>query len=249
VYHIFEEKERLPVHPDAMSGALLGNAYSDAQIRSALDTKNISYSKCENAEVLTETVSLLITEANVVGWFQGRMEFGPRALGCRSILADARNPEMQKKVNLKIKCRESFRPFAPILLDEDLQRYFEVKQPSPYMLQVHKWKGDWHNNLPENYSELPWKEKLELVRSEFASVAHVDMSGRIQTVSKDSNPLMHQLLTKLKSKTGHGISINTSFNVNNEPIVCSPEDAINGFLNTEMDVLAIGPFIALKKDQ
>jgi carbamoyltransferase len=248
-YHIFEEKERVPVRPDAMSGASLGSEYSDAQIKSALDTKNIPYSKCENAEVLTETVSLLITEANVVGWFQGRMEFGPRALGCRSILADARNPEMQKKVNLKIKFRESFRPFAPILLEEDLQRYFEVKQPSPYMLQVHKWKDDWHNNLPENYSGLPWKEKLGLVRSEFASVAHVDMSGRIQTVSKDSNPLMHQLLTKLKAKTGHGISINTSFNVNNEPIVCSPEDAINGFLNTEMDVLAIGPYIALKKDQ
>ena len=248
-YHIFEEKERVTVRPDAMSGALLGTEYSDAQIESALKAKDISYSKSENAEALTEAVSTLITEANVVGWFQGRMEFGPRALGCRTILADARNPEMQKKVNLKIKYRESFRPFAPILLEEDLQRYFDVIQPSPYMLQVHRWKDEWHNDLPANYSELPWKEKLELVRSEFASVAHVDMSGRIQTVSKESNPLMHQVLAKLKAKTGHGISINTSFNVNNEPIVCSPEDAINGFLNTEMDVLAIGPFIALKKDQ
>ncbi|MFM1876640.1 MAG: hypothetical protein RL266_2377 [Bacteroidota bacterium] len=249
VYHIFEGKERTATRPDAMSGALLGSEYSDAEIESALKAKNINYSKVENDEELTQKVSDLIISANVIGWFQGRMEFGPRALGCRSIIADARNPEMQKKVNLKIKFRESFRPFAPILLEEDLQRYFDVKLPSPYMLQVHQWKEEWHNPLPENYTSLPWKEKLETVRSEFASVAHVDMSGRIQTVSKDSNPKMHFLLSKIKEKTGHGLTINTSFNVNNEPIVCSPEDAINGFLNTEMDVLAIGSFIALKQDQ
>ena len=248
-YHIFEGKERTAIRPDAMSGSLLGSEYSDAEIEAALKAKGINYSKVENDEELTQKVSDLIISANVIGWFQGRMEFGPRALGCRSIIADARNPEMQKKVNLKIKFRESFRPFAPILLEEDLQRYFDVKLPSPYMLQVHRWKDEWHNPLPENYTSLPWKEKLETVRSEFASVAHVDMSGRIQTVSKDSNPKMHLLLSKMKEKTGHGLTINTSFNVNNEPIVCSPEDAINGFLNTEMDVLAIGSFIALKKDQ
>lgn len=247
-YHIFEEKDRAAVRPDAMSGSLLGGEYSDEQIEAALKAKGINYSKAESIESLTDKVSDLIIDANVIGWFQGRMEFGPRALGCRSIIADARNPEMQKKVNLKIKFRESFRPFAPILLEEDLQRYFDVKLPSPYMLQVHKWKDEWHNMLPENYSSLPWKEKLETVRSEFASVAHVDMSGRIQTVRKQSNPKMHLLLSKMKEKTGHGLTINTSFNVNNEPIVCSPEDAINGFLNTEMDVLAIGSFIALKKD-
>ncbi len=248
-YHIFEGKERTAMRPDSMSGSLLGTEYSDAEIESALNSKGIKFSKTTGYSELTEKVSELIVSGNVIGWFQGRMEFGPRALGCRSILADARSLEMQKKVNLKIKFRESFRPFAPILLEEDLQRYFDVKLPSPYMLQVHKWKDEWHNELPSNYSALPWKEKLDLVRSEFASVAHVDMSGRIQTVSKETNPLMHQLLSKMKEKTGHGITINTSFNVNNEPIVCSPEDAINGFLNTEMDVLAIGPFIALKKDQ
>jgi carbamoyltransferase len=248
-YHIFEEKDRATIRPDAMSGSLLGSEYSDAEIESALKEKGIKYSKVESDEELVEKVSDLIISANVIGWFQGRMEFGPRALGCRSIIADARNPEMQKKVNLKIKFRESFRPFAPILLEEDLNRYFDVKLPSPYMLQVHKWKDEWHNPLPENYSALPWKEKLETVRSEFASVAHVDMSGRIQTVSKQSNPKMHQLLSKMKEKTGHGLTINTSFNVNNEPIVCSPEDGINGFLNTEMDVLAIGSFIALKSEQ
>jgi carbamoyltransferase len=248
-YHIFEGKERTAVRPDSMSGSLLGTEYSDAEIESALNSKGIKFSKTASENDLTEKVSELIVSGNVIGWFQGRMEFGPRALGCRSILADARSPEMQKKVNLKIKFRESFRPFAPILLEEDLQRYFDVKVPSPYMLQVHKWKDEWHNELPANYSALPWKEKLDLVRSEFASVAHVDMSGRIQTVSKETNPLMHQLLSKMKEKTGHGITINTSFNVNNEPIVCSPDDAINGFLNTEMDVLAIGPFIALKKEQ
>ncbi|MCB0755770.1 MAG: hypothetical protein KDB98_09270, partial [Flavobacteriales bacterium] len=248
-YHIFEGKERTVIRPDAMSGSLLGSEYSDAEIETVLNAKGINYSKVDSEEELTQKVRDLIISGNVIGWFQGRMEFGPRALGCRSIIADARNPEMQKKVNLKIKFRESFRPFAPILLEEDLQRYFDVKLPSPYMLQVHRWKDEWHNPLPENYSSLPWKEKLETVRSEFASVAHVDMSGRIQTVSKESNPKMHLLLSKLKEKTGHGLTINTSFNVNNEPIVCSPEDAINGFLNTEMDVLAIGSFIALKQDQ
>jgi carbamoyltransferase len=249
IYHIFEGKERTVVQPDAMSGALLGSEYSDEEIEAALKAKGINYSKVESEQEMTDKVSDLIISGNVIGWFQGRMEFGPRALGCRSIIADARSPEMQKKVNLKIKFRESFRPFAPILLEEDLQRYFDVKLPSPYMLQVHRWKDEWHNPLPENYTSLPWKEKLETVRSEFASVAHVDMSGRIQTVSKDSNPKMHLLLSKMKEKTGHGLTINTSFNVNNEPIVCSPEDAVNGFLNTEMDVLAIGSFIALKQDQ
>lgn len=248
-YHIFEGKERTVVRPDAMSGSLLGSEYSDEEIEAALKAKSITYSKVESEGELTDKVSDLIISSNVIGWFQGRMEFGPRALGCRSIIADARNPEMQKKVNLKIKFRESFRPFAPILLEEDLQRYFDVKLPSPYMLQVHQWKDEWHNPLPANYSSLPWKEKLETVRSEFASVAHVDMSGRIQTVSKDSNPKMHLLLSKMKEKTGHGLTINTSFNVNNEPIVCSPEDAINGLMNTEMDVLAIGNFIALKQNQ
>ncbi|MDB4655605.1 hypothetical protein OAE48_02035 [Flavobacteriales bacterium] len=248
-YHIFAEKERTTIRPDAMSGALLGSGYSDQEIESALNSKGITFSKATTEDELADRVSDLIVEANVIGWFQGRMEFGPRALGCRSIIADARNPEMQKKVNLKIKFRESFRPFAPILLEEDLQRYFDVKLPSPYMLQVHKWKDEWHNPLPENYTALPWLEKLDTVRSEFASVAHVDMSGRIQTVSKKSNPQMHLLLTKMKQKTGHGLTINTSFNVNNEPIVCSPQDAINSFLNTEMDVLAIGSYIALKSEQ
>lgn len=247
-YHIFEGKERTAIRPDAMSGSLLGSEFSDEEIEAALNEKGIKFSKAENEVELIEKVSDLIISANVIGWFQGRMEFGPRALGNRSIIADARNPEMQKKVNLKIKFRESFRPFAPILLEEDLQRYFDVKLPSPYMLQVHKWKDEWHNPLPENYAALPWLEKLDTVRSEFASVAHVDMSGRVQTVSKESNAKMHLLLSKMKEKTGHGLAINTSFNVNNEPIVCSPEDAINGFLNTEMDVLAIGSFIALKKD-
>lgn len=247
-YHIFEGKERTAIRPDAMSGSLLGSEYSDEEIEAALKEKGIKFSKASSEVELIEKISDLIISANVIGWFQGRMEFGPRALGCRSIIADARNPEMQKKVNLKIKFRESFRPFAPILLEEDLQRYFDVKLPSPYMLQVHRWKDEWHNPLPVNYTALPWKEKLETVRSEFASVAHVDMSGRIQTVSKESNPRMHLLLSKLKDKTGHGLAINTSFNVNNEPIVCSPRDAINGFLKTEMDVLAIGSFIALKKD-
>lgn len=248
-YHIFEGKERTAIRPDAMSGSLLGSEYSDEEIESVLKEKGIKFSKAQNETDLTDKVSDLIVSANVIGWFQGRMEFGPRALGNRSIIADARNPEMQKKVNLKIKFRESFRPFAPILLEEDLERYFDLKLPSPYMLQVHRWKDEWHNPLPENYTALPWLEKLDTVRSEFASVAHVDMSGRVQTVSKESNPKMHLLLSKMKEKTGHGLAINTSFNVNNEPIVCSPEDAINGFLNTEMDVLAIGSFIALKQEQ
>ncbi|MBL4585468.1 MAG: hypothetical protein JKX84_00205, partial [Flavobacteriales bacterium] len=248
-YHIFDGKERTTVQPDAMSNSLLGTEYSNAEIEVALAKKKIKFVRVDDETDFIDRVSDLIINANVVGWFQGRMEFGPRALGSRSIFADARSPEMQKKVNLKIKYRESFRPFAPILLEEDLERYFDVSHPSPYMLQVHKWKKEWHNELPANYTELPWKEKLDLVRSEFASVAHVDMSGRVQTVNKESNPKVHSLLSKMKEKTGHGMTINTSFNVNNEPIVCSPEDAINGFLNTEMDILAIGCFIALKSEQ
>jgi len=245
-HHISFNNDRTPLQPDAMQGALLGPAFSDDEITEALQAAGLSFSTLENDDVFCDTVANLIMQGNVIGWFQGRMEFGPRALGARSILADARSPEMQRKVNLSIKYRESFRPFAPMLLEEDVAEYFDITQPSPYMLQVHALKPEWRCALPNNYSALSWKEKLEFVRSEFPAVTHVDNSCRVQTVSQSSNPKVHLLLSKMKAKTGHGMVINTSFNVKDEPIVCTPEDAVRCFLNTEMDVLAIGAFIVRK---
>ena len=245
-HHISFNNDRTPLQPDAMQGALLGPAFSDDEITEALQAAGLSFSTLENDDVFCDAVAELIMHGNVIGWFQGHMEFGPRALGARSILADARSPEMQRKVNLSIKYRESFRPFAPMLLEEDVAEYFDITQPSPYMLQVHALKPEWRCALPNNYSALSWKEKLEFVRSEFPAVTHVDNSCRVQTVSQSSNPKVHLLLSKMKAKTGHGMVINTSFNVKDEPIVCTPEDAVRCFLNTEMDVLAIGAFIVRK---
>ena len=245
-HHISFNNDRTPLQPDVMQGALLGPAFTDNEITEALQAAGLSFSKLENDDVFCDTVANLIMQGNVIGWFQGRMEFGPRALGARSILADARSPEMQRKVNLSIKYRESFRPFAPMLLEEDVAVYFDITQPSPYMLQVHALKPEWRRALPTGYASLAWKEKLEFVRSEFPAVTHVDNSCRVQTVHQSSNPKVHLLLSKMKAKTGHGMVINTSFNVKDEPIVCTPEDAVRCFLNTEMDVLAIGAFIVRK---
>ncbi len=248
VEHITNSRERTTTYPDGMSNALLGPSFSDQEIEQSLSLKNISFNLIGDQEKLIDRVSDLITRGSVVGWFQGRMEFGPRALGSRSILANANQSEMQAKVNLKIKNRESFRPFAPIILEEDLAKYFDVRSPSPYMQRVHKWKPEWCKELPVGYEQLDWRKKLATNRAEFEAVTHVDLSGRIQTVDQSSG-LVYSLLLKLKEKTGHGIAINTSFNVNNEPIVSSPEDAINAFLSTEMDALVIGSFIVLKSEQ
>jgi carbamoyltransferase len=196
-------------------------------------------------EVCFKTAQYII-EGKVVGWFQGRMEFGPRALGNRSILADARNPDMQKHLNLKIKNRESFRPFAPAVLEEDVQHYFEITGNSPYMLQVHKVKQQLIYPLPENYHTLSLQDKLYTVKSSVPAITHVDLSARIQTVNKQQHPLFWKLINTFKEQTGCSLIINTSFNIKDEPIVCSPKDAFTCFMKTNMDVLVVGKTIFYK---
>ena len=185
----------------------------------------------------------------MIGLFNGRMEFGPRALGNRSIIADAANPEMQKKINLKIKFRESFRPFAGITTEEDVSDYFDFNGISPYMLLVHDIKKSLMLNLPANYNDLSPEEKLNVPRSAFPAITHVDGSCRIQTCNQNENTAMWNLLNEYKAATGKSILINTSFNVRGEPIVCNPDEAYTGFMNTDMDVLIINNFIFTKEEQ
>ncbi len=185
----------------------------------------------------------------MVGWFQDRMEWGPRALGNRSILGDARDPEMQKRLNLKIKFRESFRPFAPAVIYEDTQDYFELKNPSPYMLLIADVAEQRRNPLPDGYHKLPLRDKLYFIRSDIPAVTHLDYSARLQTVHEETNPKFYKLLKKFKEKTGYGVVVNTSFNVRGEPIVCSPEDAYRCFMRTDMDYLVLGNFLLKKENQ
>lgn len=245
-HHITYGSPRQPSTPDAMQGALLGPSFSAEQMQRAISAAGLNSVRLDDEQTFCHAVAHHITEGHVVGWFQGRMEFGPRALGSRSILADARNPEMQRRVNLAIKFREGFRPFAPMVAEEDMARYFPITAPSPYMLQVHRINDRWHVPLPEGYAQLPWADKLAVPRSIFPAVTHVDLSCRVQTVNRDSSPKVHRLLSELKTITGHAIVVNTSFNVKDEPIVCTPDDAVRCFLATGMDVLAIGPFIVRK---
>ena len=205
------------------------------------------FEKYDEYEELAKKVADLIAQGNVVGWMQGRMEWGPRALGNRSILADARNPEMQKKLNLKIKQREGFRPFAPSVLEEDVSEYFEIKTLSPYMLFTTPVAKKRRKPLPSQ--DLPLFEKLYTSRSDIPAVTHLDYSARIQTVSKETNEKYWKLINFFKEKTGYGILINTSFNVRGEPIVCTPEDAYKCFMATQMDYLVVGDFLFDKKKQ
>ncbi|HWR72879.1 MAG TPA: carbamoyltransferase C-terminal domain-containing protein, partial [Nitrospirota bacterium] len=185
----------------------------------------------------------------VIGWFQGRMEYGPRALGNRSILGDARLPEMQARINLKIKFRESFRPFAPAVLAEEASSYFELDRPSPYMLLTANVARDRRISLSESEKRLQGTERLNVVRSSIPAVTHVDYSARVQTVHRDTNPLFHALISAFYTKTGCPVIINTSFNVRGEPIVCTPEDAYRCFMRTDMDYLVIGQYILDKSLQ
>jgi len=244
-YHSYFEKDRKIEFPDSMNNGLLGNSFSETEIKLITDNHSHFY-KCENEDELCKKTAQLIADGKVIGWFQGCMEFGPRALGNRSILADARNPDMQLHLNLKIKNRESFRPFAPAVLEEDAPYYFEMQDTSPYMLQVHKVKERHLKKLPVNYNQLSLKEKLYTVKSSIPAVTHVDMSARIQTVNKTQHPLFWKLINEFKSITGESLVINTSFNVKDEPIVCTPQDAYNCFVNTGMDILAIGNYIFYK---
>lgn len=244
-YHIHFGKERTPSFPDGMQNSLLGNTFSQDEINDII-SKHSRYIICKNEEELCIKTANYIADGNVIGWLQGRMEFGPRALGNRSILADARNKDMQLHLNLKIKNRESFRPFAPAVLEEDASMYFDSFTNSPYMLQVHKVAASQLLPLPENYHSLTLKEKLYTIKSTIPAVTHVDLSARIQTVNVKEHPLFYQLIKMFKQQTGVGMVINTSFNVNDEPIVCTPTDAYNCFTKTEMDILVIGNIIFYK---
>ena len=249
-YHIYFQQDKPSLKgPDAMEGAYLGPTFSDLEIELMAKKYKASFTHYESIESLCKELAPRIDEGLVVGWMQGRMEFGPRALGGRSILADARNPETQKKLNLKIKYRESFRPFAPSVLLEDCKEYFDMNGDSPYMLLVHPVSPQRRNPLPDNYHTLPLKEKLYFKRSDLPAITHIDFSARVQTVSEQSNPHFWCLLQAFKKLTGTGLLVNTSFNVRGEPIVCTPEDAYRCFMNTEMDLLVIGNYLFVKTQQ
>ncbi len=234
---------------DLQKGSSLGPCFTDGEIQAELDAAGTEYSVCESDEELCDRVAQLIAEEKVIGWFQGRMEFGPRALGFRSILGDARSEKMQSIMNLKIKFRESFRPFAPIVLRDHVHDYFQMRQreDSPYMLLVAPVREEIRTESGDEYENAFGIEKLNFRRSTLPAITHVDYSARVQTVDDERNPLLHKLMTSFYKLTDCPVMINTSFNVRSEPIVCSPTDAYHCFLMTEMDVLVMGRQI-IKKD-
>lgn len=248
-YMYFGNERNVESEKDTMKGAYLGPYFSEKEILHTLKRYKAVYKKPDSLETLTKKTASFLRKGNVVGWFQGRMEFGPRALGNRSILADARNKEMQKKLNLKIKYRESFRPFAPSVLIEDCEEYFELKVDSPYMLLIADVQKERRNSLPENYHEMDLWRRLYVSRSDIPSITHLDFSARIQTVHKETNPRYWELLRAFKEQTGYSLLVNTSFNVRGEPIVCTPADAYKCFMRTEMDYLVINDYIMKKTDQ
>ena len=246
-YHIAEQAPRTPV-PDAMQAALLGPAYTQQQIAATIYRYNATAEYVTDFPVLSARVSQLLAAGKVIGWFQDRMEFGPRALGNRSILADPRNPRMQQHINLQIKAREAFRPFAPSVLEEDAATYFDMQVPSPYMLFVTPLKTALRFPVPENYQQNIY-ERLSDPRSPVPAVTHVDYSARIQTVSKATHSKYWQLIHDFKALTGCPMIINTSFNVRGEPIVCSPEDAFLAFMHTAIDYLVMGNYLLERAKQ
>lgn len=250
VWHIHDGNERhANGRRDATMGSYLGPEFSGSEICRALQRYNAKSHHYEDFRVLAADVAEKLAEGSVVGWFQGRMEFGPRALGDRSILGDARNPEMQKKLNLKIKYREGFRPFAPSVLEEDVGEYFDLDRVSPYMLLVAPVRTDRQIPLPEGYAERPLYERLYFRRSDLPAITHIDYSARIQSVSKETNPRYWGLINEFKKLTGYGVIVNTSFNVRGEPIVCTPDDAYRCFMRTEMDYLVVGDYLLDKNEQ
>ncbi len=233
---------------DKMKGSYLGPSFSDTHIEKELNNLNANFKKLSN-EALINTVAKELNNKKIVGWFQGRMEFGPRALGARSIIADPRSETMQKELNLKIKFRESFRPFAPSILFEEVSKWFELNTPSPYMLLVAKVNQSLQFKMDDNEKKLFGIDKLNVKRSIIPAVTHVDYTSRIQTVHKETNPKYHELINKFNEITNCPILVNTSFNVRGEPIVCSIKDAYNCFMGTNLDILAIENFLLYKTDQ
>ena len=250
VWHISYGNERqVSDQRDATRGSYLGPEFSDTEIQRVLQRHAAKARHYDDFRCLATDVARKLGEGNVVGWFQGRMEFGPRALGNRSILGDARNPEMQKKLNLKIKYREGFRPFAPSVLEEDIGEYFDLDRESPYMLLVAPVRRDKQIPVPADYHAKPLYERLYFLRSDLPAITHIDYSARIQSVSQNTNPRYWELIHQFKEQTGYGVIVNTSFNVRGEPIVCTPEDAYRCFMRTEMDFLVVGNYFLDKKDQ
>lgn len=248
-YHLYHDRPRLPLNTlDAMQGSYLGPAFPQSQIEHRLAGVGARFEVLEEPALLDETVAAL-AEEKAVGWFQGRMEFGPRALGNRSILGDPRSPAMQKTLNLRVKYRESFRPFAPSVLREDVQDWFDLDDDSPYMLLVSDIAPERRRAMTEAEAALFGIDKLNVPRSEIPAVTHVDYSARVQTVHRETNPRYHALLSAFKAKTGCPVLVNTSFNVRGEPIACTPEDAFRCFMGSEIEVLVAGNCFMRKEVQ
>ena len=248
LWHLELKQDRQSTQKDQMQGSYLGPSYSQKEIEEELNKLNAKYSLMNDQEII-ENTSESLKNGDAIGWFQGRMEFGPRALGGRSILGDPRSSTMQKNLNLKVKYRESFRPFAPSILREDVNKWFKIDEESPYMLLVAEVLDDKKIKMTEDEKKLFGIEKLNIKRSNISAVTHVDYSARIQTVHQDTNPKYYSLLEKFKEKTNCPVLINTSFNVRGEPIVNTPTDAFNCFMGTELDKLVIGNCFLDKKNQ
>tara|TARA_B100000787_G_C16195807_1_gene300740 strand:- start:1115 stop:2953 length:1839 start_codon:yes stop_codon:yes gene_type:complete len=241
-------KRKISTERDAMKGAYLGPEFSDIEIEAELKACGAVFKKLSDKELI-DAVATSLTDEKAVGWMQGRMEFGPRALGGRSIIADPRSPLIQKQLNLKVKYRESFRPFAPSVLIEDVGDWFEHDTDSPYMLLVANVRKDKRLKMTEAEEALFGIEKLNVPRSSIPAITHVDYSARIQTVHAETNPRYHAVISEFKKKTGCPLVVNTSFNVRGEPIICSPTDAFKCFMGTELDTLAVGNYFLIKEEQ
>jgi carbamoyltransferase len=248
-WHQFLGKERrADGKRDLMQGALLGPAFAQGDIERRLKNAGAHFSTVSDDDVIERTATLL-ADGEAVGWMQGRMEFGPRALGARSVLGDPRSPTMQKTLNLRVKYRESFRPFAPAVLREDVSDWFELDTDSPYMLLVADVKKERRRRMTNEEEQLFGIDKLNVARSDIPAVTHVDYSARVQTVHADTNPRFHALISRFKEKTGCGVLVNTSFNVRSEPIVCTPEDAFRCFMGNEIELLVVGNCMLRKAEQ
>tara|TARA_B100001175_G_scaffold309259_1_gene310709 strand:- start:354 stop:1439 length:1086 start_codon:yes stop_codon:yes gene_type:complete len=246
-YHLSFNKEReISEKGDSMSGSFLGPQFLDKEVEFELHSIGANFKEFSHEEMIDKTANFL-NEGKAIGWMQGRMEFGPRALGSRSILADPRSPDMQKLLNLKIKYRESFRPFAPSVLSEHTKDWFNLETDSPYMLFVSEINEE--KKIINEEDSLFGIDKLSIKRSIVPAITHIDYSARVQTVHKETNPIYHSLITKFYELTNCPMIVNTSFNVRGEPIVCTPQDAFNCFMGTELDVLVINNYLMVKNEQ
>jgi carbamoyltransferase len=249
-YHLHLGHAReAPGIPDGMSGSYLGPDFAPGDVEARLAAAGARFDVAADDCAMLQTTADALASGQAVGWFQGRMEFGPRALGARSILGDARSPSMQKVLNLKVKYRESFRPFAPSVLREDVADWFELDEDSPYMLLVAGVQAARRREMTSDERARFGIDQLNVVRSEIPAVTHVDYSARIQTVHRETNPLYYRLLETFKARTGCPVLVNTSFNVRGEPIVCTPEDAFRCFMGTGLDLLVVGRCVLHKERQ